>query len=439
LSGDPGLAHCESPACILALCAGLLQISQKTTIGRDGAFPAEDGGYHVTSNTRLRVLHSFGSLGVGGLETWLMNILRLHPEELQFDFILDTPGGAYESEARGYGCQIHYAPPIRQLGKTLRFLENVLRSNPYDVYHIHGEEFMGDALKVASRVGIPVRVAHCHSTQLARGKKGIEMQLRSWRHKSLDRFRILRGATDIVAASNDAGRFLVGRAWAHDPRCKPLFCGVPLDQFRLALDQWSRAEFRKAQRIPHDAIVVGHAGSMGPSPVKNHLFIIKIFAELARRDQRYHLYLAGDGPQRPLLEQTVRDLGLQSRVSMPGLCADVPALMVHGFDVHLLPSLREGLPIVGLEAVAGGLHTVCSDTITKDFTLYFSQRVTQVSLKASPSIWAEQIVEAARKRISAREGIALVQQSPFSITSSREHLVSLYQNTMNHALRPKIS
>jgi glycosyltransferase involved in cell wall biosynthesis len=384
----------------------------------------------MTQNKPIRVLHSFGSLGKGGIETWLMNILRLQPTELQFDFFLGVLGGAYEAEARSYGCRIHHAPPIRQLGKNLHFLEEVLASHEYDVLHIHGEEFMGDGMKVAARVGVPVRIAHSHNTQLARGKKGFEIRIRSWRHRTLDRSRIIRYATDVLACSNDAGHFLVGCRWDDDPRCKALFCGVPLDQFCDALSRWSRTYFRKAHGIPESAIVVGHAGSMGPTRQKNHPFILEVFAELARRDRRYYLYLAGDGPHRPALEQKVREMGLQPRVMMPGSCDDVPSLMVHGFDVHLLPSLWEGLPVAGLEAAASGLFTVSSDTITTDFTERLAERVKTVPLKASVTEWADEVEKAVPKRISVQEGIALVQKNHFSIRSSLSDLIEVYQHRL---------
>ncbi len=226
----------------------------------------------MTSNRPIRVLHCFGSLGKGGIETWLINILRLRPDELEFDFLLGTLGGAYEAEARSYGCHIYQAPPIRQLNNSLRFLGQTLASNSYNVLHCHGEEFMGDFIKVAFNAGVPVRVAHCHGTALARGKKNAEMMLRTLRFRTLDRMRIMNYATDIVAASNDSGRFLMGRHWKSDPRCRALYCGVPLADFENALIRWTRADFRASQGIPQDAIVLGHAGSMGPAPLRTIIF-----------------------------------------------------------------------------------------------------------------------------------------------------------------------
>ena len=111
----------------------------------------------------IRVLHSFASLNRGGIETWLMNILRQHPAALQFDFLLDRPGGVYEEEAKSYGCRIFHRPAISRLrkrlnilglGKQPRFLEDVLVANQYNVFHMHGSEFLGDAMEVAARTFI---------------------------------------------------------------------------------------------------------------------------------------------------------------------------------------------------------------------------------------------------------------------------------------------
>jgi glycosyltransferase involved in cell wall biosynthesis len=384
----------------------------------------------MTTMKPIRVLHSFGGLVKGGIETWLMNIVRLRSKEVQFDFFLNLLGGPYEAEARSYGCRIHIAPPIRQLGKYHACLERVLNVNQYDVYHSHVDEFAGDSVKAAAMAGVPVRVGHCHNTVLARGQRGFEMQVRSWRFKTINRSRMLKYATDILACSSDAGRFFMGTHWGEDPRSRVLFCAVPLDEFNLASSKWSRDEFRNAHGIPRDAIVVGHVGSMGPTPQKNHSYILEIFAELARRDQRYYLYLAGDGPDRPALEKKVKQMKLKPRVMMPGLFDDIPSLMVHGFDVFLLPSLWEGLPVAGLEAVASGLATVCSDCITKDFTAFFSTRVVPLSLKEHPSVWADWVEEAIKKRISVDRGIVIFEKSPFSINSSLNDMIALYQNRL---------
>jgi glycosyltransferase EpsF len=373
------------------------------------------------------------------METWLMNLVRERSPEVKFDFLVGGMWGGYEEEAQRLGSRFHFEEPASRFLKRLRiaglaprsrFLERVLSRERYDVFHVHGEEFMGDAVRIAARAGVPVRIVHCHGTALARGQRSPEMALRSLRFRTLDRQRIRRYATDIVACSNEAGRFLVDTSWDRDSKCRPLYCGVPLGAFREVVERLSRPEVRKAHGIPSNAIVVGHAGSMGPTPTKNHLGLIKIFAVLAARDERYFLFLAGDGPLRASLAEEIRVLGLTHRVLMPGIVSDVPALMVHAFDVHALPSFREGLPVVGLEAVAAGLFTVCSRSITREFTEAFPGRIRAIHLEESPERWADAIEDGVRRRVPPSEGVALVEKSPFSIASSLRETVALYANRL---------
>lgn len=391
-------------------------------------------------SNQIRVLHSVGSLNRGGIETWLMNLVRQESEAMHFDFIVFTPEGTYEEDVKRRGCRIYYHPKTTRLRKRLDAvglcrspdaLGSVLRDNRYDVFHAHGTEFLGDAVKTAANCGVRVRIAHCHTTGIGRFRRNPELWVRGARFCTIDRYRILKYASDILAASTEAGRFLVPEQWDTDSRCKTVYCGVDTEPFSLASKNWTRDSFRRLNGIPDDAIVIGHAGSMWPDGVKNHPLLLKVFEELARRDPRYHLFMAGDGPFRPTLERMVKERKLQQRVSMPGLCNDVPSLMVHGFDVHVLPSLYEGLPVVGLEATAGGLFTVCSNTITKDFTERFAGRVRTVSLNADVTVWADAVEEAVTKRIPPQEGIDLIQRSPFSIQASLSELLRIYQNQLS--------
>ncbi len=390
----------------------------------------------------MKVLHSLGSLRRGGIETWLMNVLRQRHPELHMDFILHEPpgtGGDYEREALAAGCRVHHYPAASWLTKRLRIvglmptdrtLVGVLRSGGYDVLHVHGEEFLGDVGKQGFRGGTPVRVMHCHSTKLARGKHGAEMRLRRLRHRTLGRRLVLRYGTDLVACGRDAGRLMLGTAWGRDPRCRVIYCGVPLEAFESALRKSDRRSLLARYGIPCDARVIGHAGSMGPSGVKNQSFLVRIFAELAKRDSRYYLFMAGDGPMRPVIANGVVALGLDDRVRMPGLVADIPELMMHLFDVHVLPSLSEGFPVVTVEACVAGLFSVCSDTVTSEVGEHLVGRVQYVSLASSPSQWADAAEVGIRRRIAPEAGLAIVCSTPLTIKSSVEGLVAMYRSRL---------
>ena len=69
--------------------------------------------------------------------------------------------------------------------------------------------------------------------------------------------------------------------------------------------------------------------------------------------------IVGEGPDRPRLEEEIRQLGLLGRIRLAGERRDVPELLA-GADVFVLPSSSEGMPVSVLEAMAAGLPVVAS-------------------------------------------------------------------------------
>jgi glycosyltransferase involved in cell wall biosynthesis len=390
----------------------------------------------------LRTLHVVGSLRRGGIETWLMNVIRQKNPNLQIDFVLGAkPGesGAYEEEALRLGSIIHYLPTQSRLAKRLNiigltkshhFLGKIIKDGCYDIVHAHGEEFNGDTMKEAFIAGAKVRVAHCHSTVLARGRGGPEMWLRWLRHITLDRYRLLKYGTDFVACSRDAGRFLLGSGWDAKPSARVIYCGIPLDAFIETQSKNLRADLLSKYNLPSDAIIVGHAGSMGPTPVKNHPFLVKVFAELAKRDKRYYLFMAGDGPLKPFIQTEVDSLGLTERVRMPGVIKDIPSLMTHLFNVHVMPSTAEGFGITVTEATAAGLASVISDALPAEVSERFSGRTHRLSLSASFETWADQIEKAIGEQESPQLGLQRVKQTPLCLDQSIQEVINLYRNRL---------
>src|SRR5262249_39784461 len=83
-------------------------------------------------------------------------------------------------------------------------------------------------------------------------------------------------------------------------------------------------------------------------------------AEILRSGERnFRVVIAGDGPVRAELEQLARDRGVTDVVTFLGFREDVPELL-HAADLVVLPSLREGLSISLLEAMAAGKPIIAS-------------------------------------------------------------------------------
>jgi len=65
----------------------------------------------------------------------------------------------------------------------------------------------------------------------------------------------------------------------------------------------------------------------------------------------------GDGPMRAELERLAQKLGVADRLSITGMCTDVPAWL-SCFDIFVLPTMWEGMGRVFLEAQAAGIPVI---------------------------------------------------------------------------------
>jgi len=101
--------------------------------------------------------------------------------------------------------------------------------------------------------------------------------------------------------------------------------------------------------VPPDRRVIGAVGRL--STEKGFDLLIDAFAQLCRRGFDLELWIAGEGPEESPLKQRAAQCGYPERVVFLGFHRDVQGLF-ECFDAFCLPSLREGLPNVVLEAMA---------------------------------------------------------------------------------------
>ena len=137
--------------------------------------------------------------------------------------------------------------------------------------------------------------------------------------------------------------------------------GIDLDRFYW--DPGRRDRFRKFKHIPANAFVVGHVGRF--TPVKNHAYLLDLFAEVKKERENAFLLLCGDGP---LLEETKKkaeSMGFSESVCFAGNIVN-PQDAYCAMDVMVLPSQFEGFPLTVVEAAAEGLPVLVSDTVTKE-------------------------------------------------------------------------
>ncbi len=370
----------------------------------------------------VRILQVVGGMNRGGTETWLMHVLRhVDPARCRMDFLVHGPGPwAYEPEIRALGGRMLVCPWPQRPWRYAREFRRLLREHgPYGVVHSHLQHYSGWILRLAHQADIPVRIAHSHlDSVLGGGGDGLLRRA----YVRLMRHWIARHATLGLAVSLAAAAALFGPGWQADTRRRLFYCGIDLAPFRVAVDG---AEKRAELGIPRNAFVVGHVGRFMEQ--KNHAFVVDVAAAVARREARLHLLLLGDGPLRPAIEEQVRRAGLWERAHFAGLRPDVPQLMSSVMDVGLLPSLYEGLPLVGMEAQAAGLPLVLSDTITPEMDVV-PGLLRRCSLAQPAAEWADAVLALRDGGRSADpdEAWAAMENSPFNIHRGVHLLEQLY-------------
>lgn len=104
--------------------------------------------------------------------------------------------------------------------------------------------------------------------------------------------------------------------------------------------------------FPQGAKITGTVGELTKN--KNQLTLI----EQAKNNPSMYVAIVGEGELRPMLEQKIKEYGLEERVKLFGFLPAAEALK--GFDVFALPSIKEGLSYVILEARVAGLPIVAN-------------------------------------------------------------------------------
>lgn len=361
----------------------------------------------------MRVLQVATKMDRGGLETMIMNCYRrIDKDQVQFDFLLHRQEvGAYDEEIRDLGGRIHHVPRANPLSaRYFKALNGFFSSHSeYRVVHSHIDCMSALPLRAARRHGVPVRIAHSHSS----------FQDKDFKYplKVLCKSFIKKEATHLLACGKQAGSWMFG---TEDFEVVPN--AIDVEMFRF--DKGSREALRSEAGIASDAFVLGHAGRF--LAVKNHAFILEVFRELLEGEPGSVLVLAGDGPLRADIEAMARSWGIADSVRFLGVRSDIPALM-SAMDLFVMPSLYEGLPMVLVEAQASGLPCLIADRIPSDCDL--TSLVTRKELEEGSREWARAIAEmGARGGVDRAEYANEIVEAGFDVSSSADRLVSIYRS-----------
>jgi glycosyltransferase involved in cell wall biosynthesis len=357
-----------------------------------------------------KVLVIAGALYIGGAEKVCRDIgLFAEGRCIVHYLVFGDRIGEYEAQLTTAGCRvIHTAPPNEGHAAYYKFLVRLIREERYDVIHSHTMFNSGWAMLAGKRCGVPVRIAHSHSAL------DVDMPAYKRLYEKCMRRLILRDSTVLAACGQKAGERLFGKK-AFDERGTLLLNGIQTDLF--AYDETARARIRSELGLD-DKFVIGHVGHL--AEVKNQSFLIRLMPKLLEKRPGAFLLLLGEGSDREMLENLIRELDLSKHVLMTGNVFNVNEYL-SAMDVFAFPSLYEGLPLSIVEVQANGLPCIISDRVPKD--VFVTDLLTPLPLE-DEGTWIEAICSARRKDCMSYN--ELVRQSGMDARDFLEKVYELY-------------
>lgn len=376
-----------------------------------------------TDTSKRRILYYSEGWGLGGIERFIMNSVELldrsrydfdifctHDWDTSYDARIAELGGSRYVVFRGHKPNL-----VARLIASLRAWRILLESGRYAAVHINTMNGVGFTYaRVAEVMGVPVRIVHSHSTSYSNPSLPKNMA-----HK-LCKQRYLRSATKLLAATDDAGRYLFD-----EHPYEIVHTTVDTNVFHH--DEEARRRVRGELGVGDDAFLFGSVGRFAAE--KNLPFQVEVLAQLTGLIPDARLLLVGAGPEEATIRAKAEELGMTDRLILPG-ATDRPSDYLSAFDVVSVPSLFEsGSPLAVTETLACGCPCVLSahvDTRALDTPLVRSLEPTDAGA------WAQALVDVHEGTASidrAAEGLRFVRSIGYDNESNRAVINGLYGET----------
>ncbi|MBQ3440950.1 glycosyltransferase [Candidatus Saccharibacteria bacterium] len=319
------------------------------------------------------------SNSIGGTETYFYNYYKkIDSSKYHFDFVAAWGTVAFCNEYEKNDSKVYNLPNFMKnpIG-YYRKMRRIIRDNKYDVVHINMLSAANVLpIKAALKEKVPEIIVHSHNTNMPKGL--VRKVLHRVNKNILARPELIR-----LACGEAAGRWLFG----DDSNFVVLNNAIDLGKFEFDLN--NRAEIRKKYNIDKNDFLMGNVGRI--SEQKNQIFLLEVLKRMESKNVK--LMIVGDGDKKNALMDKVKAYELEDKVIIVSPTLEIEKYY-SAFDIFVLPSKFEGLPVVLVEAGANGLKAIISDKVLD----YPDKNNTEVLALDELDLWVNQIKNGTAKR-----------------------------------------
>ncbi len=297
---------------------------------------------------KIKVIQTIHDLNIGGLQRVACDI-ALNIDRNRFDVSVCAlrEGGSFEKELSEAGIKVIKLPSAHGGADYLSFwkLFKILKIERPHIIHTHNTQPLLDGVTAAMLARVPVRIHTDHAREFPDKKRYMYAE---W---------LLSHFTDkMIAVSESTKADLVKYEKINPDKIEVIHNGIDGDKYLNKIDvKKKKKELRLDDRF---SPVLGFVGRL--SSEKGLTYLLKAIKLLTNDFNNILLIIAGEGELLDDLKSETRELGIESNVSFLGPRHDISEIL-QLLDIFILPSEREGLSLVLIEASAASLPIIATD------------------------------------------------------------------------------
>lgn len=297
---------------------------------------------------KIKIVHFVNGMNNGGVEAVIFNYFS-NINRSNYDLHIVTQGDNDDKcvqKFKNLGFKVHVVTRKKEsLIKNLREIYKILKEEKFDILHAHMTVTNVFPLMLGWLAGIKVRINHSH----------LAIKDMSIMDKIYCKLSLLF-TTHKFACGREAAKTLF-----KDLK-DVIVLKNAIDLERFQYDDKTRRKMRKELNIK-DELVLCNIGRL--TVQKNQMFLIEIMKQLVKYRQNIKLLIVGFGELEQELKQKVIEYNLDDKIYFLGTRDDIEKIYQCS-DIFVLPSLKEGLPLVCIESQTSGLKTIVSDNVTDE-------------------------------------------------------------------------
>lgn len=354
----------------------------------------------------------------GGQKSLVFAYLRsFDPKRIKFDLIVDSDSNSIPyDDVKDLGGKLHVIPPYQNIVAHLKALKKIFRENKYDILYAVNNTMNLFPLYMAYKAGIKVRVSESltMASPLERKKTMMKNVLKRFSHCFCNY---------MMANGKDCGIYQFGEKAYNQGKVEIYLTPVNAKEntFDSELREKTRSEFGWNEKVIYGFIARFELQ-------KNPLFLLDILNEIALKQENSHFVIIGAGAMEQQMLDKIKNLKLGERISWLGRREDIKQFYM-AFDAFLLPSLYEGLPVVGIESQAAGLPVFFSENVTREAGI--AELGHFISLDTPANEWADIIIRETQKSMPQRRGREEdLRKAGFDAVTEAERLTEFFEKAV---------